>query len=64
MQSSTTTAAASPGTRSGPTTGCSTTFAGALGNGAWGYIVGTYDKDAGPDNQRLYLNGSRGQRIA
>ena len=25
----------------------------------WGYIVGTYDKDAGPDNQRLYLNGTR-----
>jgi hypothetical protein len=24
------------------------------------YIVGTYDKDAGSDNQRLYLNGSRG----
>jgi hypothetical protein len=34
-------------------------IAGALGNGAWGYIVGTYDKDAGPDNQRLYLNGAR-----
>jgi hypothetical protein len=30
-----------------------------LGNGTWGYIVGTYDKDAGPDNQRLYLNGTR-----
>ena len=30
-----------------------------LGNGSWGYIVGTYDKDAGPDNQRLYLNGTR-----
>jgi hypothetical protein len=24
-----------------------------------GYIGGTYDKDAGPDNQRLYLNGVR-----
>jgi Concanavalin A-like lectin/glucanases superfamily len=23
------------------------------------YIVGTYDKDAGPNNQRLYLNGAR-----
>jgi hypothetical protein len=23
------------------------------------YIVGIYDKDAGPDNQRLYLNGAR-----
>jgi hypothetical protein len=34
-------------------------IAGALGNGNWGYIVGTYDKDAGPDNQRLYLNGTR-----
>jgi len=33
--------------------------AGALGNGSWGYIVGTYDKDAGPNNQRLYLNGAR-----
>jgi hypothetical protein len=26
---------------------------------SWGYIVGTYDKDAGPNNQRLYLNGAR-----
>jgi hypothetical protein len=34
-------------------------IAGMLGNGSWGYIVGTYDKDAGPDNQRLYLNGAR-----
>jgi hypothetical protein len=34
-------------------------IAGTLGNGAWGYIVGTYDKDAGPNNQRLYLNGAR-----
>jgi len=34
-------------------------IAGTLGNGSWGYIVGTYDKDAGPDNQRLYLNGAR-----
>ena len=34
-------------------------IAGTLGNGAWGYIVGTYDKDAGPNNQRLYLNGTR-----
>jgi Concanavalin A-like lectin/glucanases superfamily len=32
-------------------------IAGTLGNGAWGYIV-TYDKDAGPNNQRLYLNGT------
>lgn len=30
---------------------------GTLGNGTWGY--GTYDKDAGSNNQRLYLNGSR-----
>jgi len=30
-----------------------------LGNGSWGYLVGTYDKDAGPCNQRLYLNGAR-----
>jgi hypothetical protein len=34
-------------------------IAGTLGNGAWGYIVGTYDKDAGTNNQRLYLNGAR-----
>jgi Concanavalin A-like lectin/glucanases superfamily len=34
-------------------------IAGMLGNGAWGCIVGTYDKDAGPNNQRLYLNGTR-----
>jgi hypothetical protein len=34
-------------------------IAGTLGNGAWGYIVGTYDKDAGSNNQRLYLNGAR-----
>jgi hypothetical protein len=34
-------------------------IAGTLGNGAWGYIAGTYDKDAGPNNRRLYLNGAR-----
>jgi hypothetical protein len=34
-------------------------IAGTLGNGSWGYIVGTYDKDAGANNQRLYLNGIR-----
>ena len=34
-------------------------IAGTLGNGSWGYIVGTYDKDAGTNNQRLYLNGAR-----
>jgi len=34
-------------------------IAGTLGNGRWGYIVGTYDKDAGTGNQRLYLNGAR-----
>jgi hypothetical protein len=34
-------------------------IAGTLGNGSWGYIVGTYDKDAGTGNQRLYLNGAR-----
>jgi Concanavalin A-like lectin/glucanases superfamily len=32
---------------------------GTLGNGSWRYIVGTYDTDAGPNNQRLYLNGAR-----
>ena len=30
-----------------------------IGRHAWGYIVGTYDKDAGPNNERLYLNGTR-----
>ena len=34
-------------------------IAGTLGNGSWGYIVGTYDKDAGPNKQHLYPNGSR-----
>jgi hypothetical protein len=34
-------------------------IAGMPRNGAWGYIVGTYDKDGGPNNQRLYLNGTR-----
>jgi hypothetical protein len=34
-------------------------IAGTIGTGAWGYIVGTYDKDAGTNNQRLYLNGTR-----
>jgi hypothetical protein len=34
-------------------------IAGTLGNGTWGYIVGTYDKDTEPNNQRLYLNGTR-----
>jgi hypothetical protein len=34
-----------------------------VGNGGWGYIVGTYDKDAGPNNQRLYLNGARVARM-
>jgi MSHA biogenesis protein MshQ len=34
-------------------------MAGTLGNGAWGYVVGSYDKDAGTNNQRLYLNGVR-----
>jgi hypothetical protein len=28
-------------------------------NGSRGYIVGTYDKDAGRNNQRVYLNGTR-----
>jgi hypothetical protein len=28
------------------------------------YIVGTYDKDAGPNNQRLYLNGARVAQIS
>jgi hypothetical protein len=29
------------------------------GDGACGYIVRTYDKELGPNNQRLYLNGAR-----
>ena len=39
-------------------------IAGALGNGSWGYIVGTYDKDAGANNQRLYLNGARVAQVS
>jgi hypothetical protein len=34
-------------------------IAGTLGNGSWGYIVGIYEKDAGANNQRLYLNSTR-----
>jgi hypothetical protein len=34
-------------------------YRGRPGDGAWGYIVGPYDKDAGANNQRLYLNGTR-----
>jgi Concanavalin A-like lectin/glucanases superfamily len=34
-------------------------IAGTLGNGSWGYVASTYDKDAGTNNQRLYLNGTR-----
>jgi hypothetical protein len=33
--------------------------AGRLGNGAWGYSVGTYGEDAGPTSPHLYLNGTR-----
>jgi hypothetical protein len=43
----------------GPDTRLQHDNAGTLGNGSWGYIVGTYDKDAGPNNQRLNLNGAR-----
>jgi hypothetical protein len=57
--SSTTTAAASPGYLYGPDNRLQHDIAGALGTGSWGYIVGTYDKDAGTNNQRLYLNGAR-----
>jgi len=32
--------------------------AGELGTGAWGHIVGTYDKDEGTDNKELWLNGA------
>jgi hypothetical protein len=28
------------------------------------YIVGTYDRDARPGNQRLYVNGTRARRRA
>jgi Concanavalin A-like lectin/glucanases superfamily len=41
------------------TTRCSNNTAGTRGNGNWGYIVGTYDKNAGANDQRLYLNGTR-----
>jgi Concanavalin A-like lectin/glucanases superfamily len=34
-------------------------MAGAPGTGSWAYIVGTYDKDVGANNQRLYLNATR-----
>jgi hypothetical protein len=34
-------------------------IAGTSGKRGLGYIVGTCDKDAGPTNQRLYLNGAR-----
>jgi Concanavalin A-like lectin/glucanases superfamily len=43
----------------GPNSRLQYDIAGTLGNGSWGYIVGTYDNDAGPNNQRLYLNGAR-----
>jgi hypothetical protein len=59
MRSSTTTAAASPGTRSGPTTGCNTTSRVPSGTGPGATSSATYDKDAGAKNQRLYLNGAR-----
>jgi hypothetical protein len=29
-----------------------------LPDGPWTYIVGTYDKDAGTNNERLYLKGA------
>jgi hypothetical protein len=41
------------------TTGCSTTSPARSETAPGGYTVGTYDKDAGPNNQRLYLNGTR-----
>lgn len=34
-------------------------IAATLGSGAWRYIVGTYDRDAGTNNQRLDLNRIR-----
>ena len=46
------------GSSTAPIPGCSTTSRARSGTAA-GYVVGTYDKDAGPNNQRLYLNGSR-----
>ena len=49
----------SPGISLGPDNWLQHDIAGTLGNRAWGYTVGTYDKDAGPNNQRLYLNGTR-----
>jgi hypothetical protein len=38
-------------------------IAGALGNGNWGHIVGTYDNDVGLDNQHQYLN-ARGAQMS
>jgi hypothetical protein len=50
---------ASPGTSTAPDNRLQPDIVGTLGNGSWGYIVGTYEKDAGTNNQRLYLNGTR-----
>jgi hypothetical protein len=33
--------------------------AGTLGNGSQGYIAGSSDKEAVPNDQSLYLNGAR-----
>jgi hypothetical protein len=35
---------------------------GTLGNGSWGYIVGTYDKDAGAKRGEGQLSCCRGAR--
>jgi hypothetical protein len=43
----------------GPTTGCSTTTRARSGTEPGATSSGTYDKDAGPNNQGLYLNGTR-----
>ena len=46
----------------GPDSRLQCDIAGTLRNGIWNYIVGTYDKDAGADNQRLHLKAPASRR--
>jgi Concanavalin A-like lectin/glucanases superfamily len=57
--SSTTSAAGFPGTSSDPTTGCSTTSRARLGTAAGAISSAPTTRTPGPNNQRLYLNGTR-----
>jgi hypothetical protein len=52
-------AAASPGASSAPDNRLQHDPTARWGNESWGYTVGSYDKEAGLNNQRLYLNGIR-----